>query len=228
MDLKDKEEWNEFLQRIEKEGDPMALCNLGYSYFNGSRTTVGLIFEEKDIDAPAGTSTGTEIAAFVHDAKALHEEAWGPRAIDLAKDQELRVGDRILAVDGMDATDDNIYALLCADDVPGSTVTVTVQKFEDVKAHKKNPNHKSMPRIFTICRQERSAAKRDQVKRKAIDVWKKAAERGNAGASYNLGYCYTFGVVVKQDDQIASDWFAKFQRGRTAERLAFRQNQKAL
>ena len=35
---------------------------------------MGLIFEEKDIDAPAGTSTGTEIAAFVHDAKALHEE----------------------------------------------------------------------------------------------------------------------------------------------------------
>ena len=89
------------------------------------------------------------------------------------------MGDRILAVDGMDATDDNIYALLCADDVPGakffpghgsaciflvpeheyfahsfktgSTVTVTVQKFEDVKAHKKNPNHKSMPRYLTFC-----------------------------------------------------------------------------
>ena len=25
-----EQEWNEFLQRIEKEGDPMALCNLGY------------------------------------------------------------------------------------------------------------------------------------------------------------------------------------------------------
>jgi len=50
----------------------------------------------------------------------------------------------------------------------------------------------------------------------------------NAVASYNLGYCYTFGVIVKQDDQIASDWFAKFHRARTAERLNFRQNQKAL
>jgi hypothetical protein len=33
---------------------------------------------------------------------------------------------------------------------------------------------------------------------------------GNAGAAYNLGYCYTFGIgSVKQDDQIASDFFAK-------------------
>ena len=27
-----EQEWNEFLQRIEKEGDPMALCNLGYRF----------------------------------------------------------------------------------------------------------------------------------------------------------------------------------------------------
>ncbi len=47
---------------------------------------------------------------------------------------------------------------------------------------------------------------------------------GNAGSSYNLGYCYSFGIVVKQDDQIASDWFAKYHRGRNTERLEYNVN----
>mmetsp|Transcript_46584 Transcript_46584/g.110378 ORF Transcript_46584/g.110378 Transcript_46584/m.110378 type:complete len:123 (-) Transcript_46584:70-438(-) len=64
---------------------------------------------------------------------------------------------------------------------------------------------------------------RDQ--RKALDLWRRAAEKsGNAGSSYNLGYCYSFGIVVKQDDQIASDWFAKYHRGRNTERLEYNVN----
>ncbi len=243
------EQWKAFLQQIGSGGDPMALCNMGYCYFNGARSSVGIIFVEKNIDAPAGTSTGTEIAAFVRDPRAKWDMDL-KSAIDLHREGELDVGDRIIAVDGMDVTDENIYALLSADDVPGSTLTITVQNKADVEAHRQDKHHKSQPpRVFKICRSERVASKRDQVKQKAIDVWKKAAERGelamiggsicarslrlcggagNAGAAYNLGYCYTFGVVVKQDDQIASDWFAKFHRARTAERLHFRQNQKSL
>jgi TPR repeat protein len=65
--------------------------------------------------------------------------------------------------------------------------------------------------------------------KKAIELWKKSAERsGNAGACYNLAYCFMFGLVVKQDDQISSDWFAKYHRGRNAERLAFNVNRAAL
>ena len=65
--------------------------------------------------------------------------------------------------------------------------------------------------------------------KKAIDYWKKAAEKsGNAGSCYNLGYCYMFGLSVKQDDQIASDWFAKYYRGRNAERLAYNVNKASL
>jgi len=232
IDMKGKlgaDEWKAFLQRISTEGDPMALCNMGYCYFNGARSTVGVIFEEKDIDAPPGTSTGTEIAAFVEDPGAKWEPEWGHRAIDLVRAGELEAGDRILKVDGMDVTDENVYELLNADDIPGSSLTITVQRKADVLEHRQDKHHKSQPpKILKLCRLERMGSRRDQIKQKAIDVWKKAAERGNAGASYNLGYCYTFGVVVKQDDQIASDWFAKFHRARVHERLCFRQHQKAL
>jgi hypothetical protein len=232
IDMKGKNgagEWKAFLQRISTEGDPMAICNMGYCYFNGARSTVGVIFEEKDIDAPPGTSTGTEIAAFVDDPGAKWDPDWGMRAIDLVRAGELEAGDRILKVDGMDATDENVYELLNADDVPGSSLTITVQRKADVLEHRQDKHHKSQPpKILKLCRLERMGSRRDQMKQKAIDMWKKAAERGNAGASYNLGYCYTFGVVVKQDDQIASDWFAKFHRARVAERLCFRQHQKAL
>ncbi len=65
--------------------------------------------------------------------------------------------------------------------------------------------------------------------KKAIDLWKMVAEKGgNAGACYNLAYCYMFGISVKQDDQISSDWFAKYHRGRNAERLAFNVNKATL
>uniref|UniRef100_A0A7S4JHB4 Uncharacterized protein n=1 Tax=Guillardia theta TaxID=55529 RepID=A0A7S4JHB4_GUITH len=74
----------------------------------------------------------------------------------------------------------------------------------------------------------------------AVSLWKKAAEKGdwnnswrrifgrlmrlhtgNAGSCYNLGYCYTFGIVVKQDDQISSDFFAKYHRCRNTERFNY-------
>jgi hypothetical protein len=179
IDLKlDKEEWRQFLQRIEKEGDPMALCNLGYCFLNGARSSVGIIFEEIDIDAPQGHSTGTEIAAFVHDAKSVWDTAWGERAIDLARVGELEVGDRIVAVDGVEATDSCIYGLLCADGIPGSMVTITVQKRYDVEQSRQKRDHKFELQHYSICRVERTASKRDQIKQKAIEIWKKAAERG--------------------------------------------------
>lgn len=172
------EQWKAFLRQIGSEGDPMALCNIGYCYFNGARSSVGIIFVEKNIDAPAGTSTGTEIADFVRDPKAKWDMDL-TSAIDLYREGELEVGDRVIAVDGMDVNDENIYALLSADDIPGSTLTITVQKKSDVEAHRQDKHHKSQPpKVFKICRSERVASKRDQVKQKAIDVWKKAAERG--------------------------------------------------
>jgi TPR repeat protein len=34
--------------------------------------------------------------------------------------------------------------------------------------------------------------------KQALKMWKKSADKGNAGACYNLAYCYSFGIVVKQ------------------------------
>uniref|UniRef100_A0A7S0V0P9 Sel1 repeat family protein n=1 Tax=Hemiselmis tepida TaxID=464990 RepID=A0A7S0V0P9_9CRYP len=62
----------------------------------------------------------------------------------------------------------------------------------------------------------------------ALKMWRKAADKGNAGASYNLAYCYMFGIVVKQDDQMCSDFFAKYHRCRVHERQAFINNQSVL
>jgi hypothetical protein len=64
--------------------------------------------------------------------------------------------------------------------------------------------------------------------KQALKMWKKAADKGNAGACYNLAYCYTFGVVVKQDDQISSDFFAKYHRCRMHERQNFLINQSVI
>jgi hypothetical protein len=190
IDMKDTkkgtQEWKDFLQSIEKQGDPMAICNMGYCYFNGARSSVGIMFEEKNIDAPPGTSTGTEITDFVDDPNAKWDIDWGPRAIDLYRSGELEKGDRIVAVDGMDATDENIYALLSADDIPGSSLTITIQKQQDVIEHKKDKHHKSQPpKVLKLCRLERSATRREQAKQKAIDIWKKAAERGK-GTCFSL------------------------------------------
>jgi len=183
IDMKDAKkgtrEWKEFLQRIGTEGDPMALCNIGYCYFNGSRSSVGIMFEEKNIDAPPGTSTGTEIAAFVDDPSAKYSLEKGKSAIELAREGLIEQGDRIIAVDGVETSDDNIYGLLSADDLPGSLLTITVQKKADVLEHRADRHHKSQPpQTLHLYRLERSPARRDQVKQKAIDIWKKAAERG--------------------------------------------------
>mmetsp|Transcript_17842 Transcript_17842/g.43111 ORF Transcript_17842/g.43111 Transcript_17842/m.43111 type:complete len:148 (+) Transcript_17842:70-513(+) len=65
--------------------------------------------------------------------------------------------------------------------------------------------------------------------KKALQLWRDASNQGNAGAAYNLGYLYTFGIGgVKQDDQIASDYFAKYHRGRMAERQRFLVNKSAV
>jgi hypothetical protein len=193
IDMKDAkkgaEEWKSFLKRMGTEGDPMAICNMGYSYFNGARSSVGIMFVEKNIDALPGTSTGTEIASFVDDPNAKWHADGAPRALDLFLSGQLEVGDRIVAVDGMDATDDNIYALLTADDIPGSSLTISVQKKADVELHRKDSSHKSQqPIIFKICRLERLAARREYAKQKAIDLWKKAAERGKNISQIRLGY----------------------------------------
>eukprot|EP00960_Hanusia_phi_P037727 753088-Hanusia_phi.AAC.4 len=83
-----------------------------------------------------------------------------------------------------------------------------------------------------------NAVTAEKDRKSAVSLWKKAAEKGgweimnvllsdrflqtgNAGACYNLGYCYTFGIVVKQDDQISSDFFAKYHRCRNTERFNY-------
>lgn len=66
--------------------------------------------------------------------------------------------------------------------------------------------------------------------KQALKMWRKAADstKGNGGACYNLAYCYMFGVVVKQDDQMCSDFFAKYHRCRVHERQLFVNNQSVL
>jgi TPR repeat protein len=62
----------------------------------------------------------------------------------------------------------------------------------------------------------------------ALKMWRKAADKGNGGACYNIAYCYMFGVVVKQDDQMCSDFFAKYHRCRVYERQAYVNNKSVL
>jgi len=54
----------------------------------------------------------------------------------------------------------------------------------------------------------------DSVRRECLAVeacrwYRKAAQRGNASAMANLGECYSKGVGVQQDDDVALDWFLK-------------------
>jgi len=43
----------------------------------------------------------------------------------------------------------------------------------------------------------------------AIDEYRKAAERGDAMAQFNLGNMYLEGIGVPQNDKLAADWFRK-------------------
>lgn len=44
---------------------------------------------------------------------------------------------------------------------------------------------------------------------KAIPIMKQSAEKGNAEAQYNLGYCYHFGTGVEKDNKKAIEWYSK-------------------
>ena len=44
---------------------------------------------------------------------------------------------------------------------------------------------------------------------KAIEWWKKAAEKGYAEAEYKLGVCYHFGFGIKKSHKLARYWYEK-------------------
>jgi TPR repeat protein len=43
----------------------------------------------------------------------------------------------------------------------------------------------------------------------AVKWYKKAAEQGDAGAQYNLAWCYRDGAGVKKDEKEAVKWYTK-------------------
>jgi uncharacterized protein len=43
----------------------------------------------------------------------------------------------------------------------------------------------------------------------AVNLFRKAADRGNADAQYNLGFMYQRGRGVPQDHAAAASWFRK-------------------
>ena len=45
--------------------------------------------------------------------------------------------------------------------------------------------------------------------REHIDLWRKAADQGSAGACYNLGLAYANAIVVEEDPALAAEWFFK-------------------
>lgn len=44
---------------------------------------------------------------------------------------------------------------------------------------------------------------------KAAKEFRKAAERGDANAQFNLGECYSLGLGVSKNDVEATEWYAK-------------------
>ena len=44
---------------------------------------------------------------------------------------------------------------------------------------------------------------------KAIQLWERAANQGDAHSQYILGLCYYLGDIVQQSDQTAVEWFRK-------------------
>ncbi len=60
------------------------------------------------------------------------------------------------------------------------------------------------PRLSPLQRQRRS---KDYTR--AADLFRKAADQGDALAQYRLGYMYYNGYGVPKDTNLASDWFHK-------------------
>ena len=48
-----------------------------------------------------------------------------------------------------------------------------------------------------------------QLDAETINIYRKAAQEGNAIAQYNLGFCYYFGAGIRKNRTLAVKWFRK-------------------